>query len=674
LYGQATRFFLWVPVWLGAGIAAYFALPQEPGAAHGVGAAATLLAAFALRRWGGDAGRVLAWVPILVLFGGALALGRAHLVAAPKLTFFYYGPVEGTVLVVDRSASDVPRVLLGAPYLARMDPARTPARVRVSLHSDHAGTALIPGARIAVTARLAPPGGPVEPGGFDFQRRAWFSSLGAVGYARAPPVLMAPPPKRAFRPWLDGLRQRIAMRLMAEMPGQKGAFAAAILVGDRSAIDPAPLAHLRASNLAHLLAISGLHMGLLTGFVFAVIRLGAAAVPPLALRLPAKKIAAAVALLVGLAYLGLSGANVATQRAFVMVAVMLLAVLFDRAAISLRAVTLAAIIILVLRPESLLSPGFQMSFAATGALVAVFETLNRDARWHALGRGPGRVAMPVLSLVMASAVAGAATAPVSAFHFNTVAQYGLLANLLSVPVMGSVVMPAAVLAGCLMVLGLEDLAFWVMGQGIGWILGVASWVASLDGSVWRVPAAPGAVLAAILAGGVFAIIWRGPGRAMGFAAMACAIWVWAGAERPDILISDDGRLVGVAGAEGRWLNRAKGSGFAARVWLENDGDRADQAAAAARAPPGDGQLWDLGPHRVALIQAKEPASAELSALCARADLVLTPRSEFPVPCAAITALDLRRAGSHTVHLRAQKLGVTSAKAVAGDRLWNRAGR
>ncbi len=208
------------------------------------------------------------------------------------------------------------------------------------------------------------------------------------------------------------LSDSILSHNLGRMAVQTGDFDAALMTGDRSGIGEEVAARLRASNLAHLLAISGLHMGLLTGVVFVAARIGLNLWPAAALRLPVKKIAALVALLAGAAYLALSGGSVSTLRAFVMVGVMYAALLIDRRAITLRAVAIAALIILLLRPEELLGPGFQMSFAATIALVGVY------ARWPVVGRRLPDWARPIAAVVFSSLIAGAATAPFAAAHFN----------------------------------------------------------------------------------------------------------------------------------------------------------------------------------------------------------------------------------------------------------------
>lgn len=673
LYAQAPRFFLWVPVWLGAGAAAYFSLRFEPGIGSFAWCAAVTLAALSLVLRGGDLLRVLAWCPLLFSIGFGLTAWRSHSVSAPKLGWHYYGAIEGRVVHLDRSANNMIRVTLADPIMEKFSPEHTPYRVRVALHSKVEGTKLTPGARIMLTGHLSPPGGPVEPGGFDFQRKAWYASLGAVGYTRAPPVLAVPPQDVSWADRIFAWRMGIADWLRAGIPGQNGAFAAAILAGDRSEIDPERLEDLRQSNLAHLLAISGLHMGLMTGFVFAVVRFVLATVPAVALRLPGKKIAAVVALLAGAGYLALSGASIATQRAFVMVAVMLVAVLIDRAAITLRAVATAATILIVLRPESLTEPGFQMSFAATTALVATFEWLNRTQVWHRMRYGRGKQVAPALSLFVASFVAAAATAPISAYHFNTMAQYGLIANMASVPVMSLVVMPAGVTAAVLAPLGLETPALWLMSLGIGWILNVATWVAGFPGSVIRIPAAPVAVLSLIMMGLLWVVIWRGPVRLAGFAGVLPGILLWAWAERPDILVTDNGHLVGIATKDGRVLSKPRGNRFAAAVWLENDGDALSQPEAAAR-HAFDRRSWTFQAenYTVAFNAEKEPEPSQLKALCRQMSLVILPNvDEGPDGCLVLTRRILRNRGPAAIDAGPDgKLTVTHVRDVTGERLWN----
>ncbi|MCV6596048.1 MAG: ComEC family competence protein [Mangrovicoccus sp.] len=582
---QRGALFAWLPVCLALGIGLYFALPVEPGGTVIVGLSIGAVMALAAQRQVPEALGPVLIALAAISAGVCLGAWRSHKMAAPMVEFRYYGPVQGRLIAMDRSISDKTRLLFDQVVLAKMDPAQTPKRVRISLHGDRSlDTALVPGKVLMLTAHLSAPRGPVEPGGFDFRRHAYFQQIGAVGYSRTPILAVAPP---APGLWIgvQRLRAQISQGVQSHLPGQKGAFAAAVLTGDRSGLSREVVDAMRATNLAHLLAISGLHMGLLTAVVFGALRFGLAAIPPLALRINSKKWAACGALLAAAAYLALSGKNVSTQRAFIMVAVMLCAVLLDRRALSLRAVALAACIVLILRPEALLGPGFQMSFAATSCLVWVFAGLRRrheagvttdlPARWR-------RWLRPVAALVISSAVAGLATAPIGMAHFNSSASYGLPANLMSVPIMGSVVMPAAVLAAGLWLIGLEGLGLWIMGQGISVILWLADSFAALPQAVRHVPSPPGAVLSLIALGALWGMLWQGRARLAGPLVIFMALGVWANSPRPDLLISEDGRLIGVMTPQGRALSRDRGSGFAARAWLENDGDPSEPSAAHAR--------------------------------------------------------------------------------------------
>lgn len=658
LLNQRGHLFPWSPVCLAIGIGLYFGLRFEPGPSLYLGLSALAL----LATWAGWRMRE-AWAPLaiggaLIAAGFLLAGARAHMVAEPVLQWRFYGPVEGRVVALDRSASGALRVTLDQVRIGDVPPDQTPRRVRLSLHGDHEPP--VPGQRIMTTAHLSPPQGPVEPGGFDFRRHVWFQRLGAVGYSRVPVLTVAPPRAEGVR--IAGWRMAISLHVQSILPGDVGGFAAAVTTGDRSGMSRATLEGLRASNLAHLLAISGLHMGLLTGFVFLAWRIALSAIPPVALRLPVRKVAAVCALAAATFYLLMSGGNVATERAFVMVGVMFCAVLIDRRAISLRAVAVAALIVLVLRPETLLSPGFQMSFAATTALVAVFGAF----RELGLTEAP-RWVKAVGGLVASSAVAGLATAPIGAAHFNGVSHYGLLANILSVPVMGTVVVPAAVAAAILAPLGFEAVGIQVMGLGLGWILTVSDWVAGLDGARGFVPSPPGYVLPVFALGALWVVLWRGSARWLGAVPALGVFLLWNQASRPEVLIADTGGLVGVMTEQGRALSKEKGGGFIASVWLENDGDGAAQEQAARRWPDDGGLVRRIVVGETELVHVTGKRAAKTLTGCSEGQIVVS-----PVPlhltggCAVFGPEELRRSGS--LALKGGQL-VSSAE-IGGNRLWS----
>ena len=668
--GRAARLGLWaqglrgrrlpfVAAAFGTGVGAYFALPAEPSAAAGAALAALAAGLLALA-WAGRGGAWVLALPVAAMVGGMVAAqARTGMVAAPVLPWRYYGPVEGRVVAVDRSASGAPRVTLDRVRLDGV--AAVPARVRVSLHGA-GGVAPAPGLRVMTTAHLQPPPGPVEPGAFDFQRHAWFGRLGALGYARAPLLLAEAEAEGAP---VARLRHAVAEGLRARMPGPAGEVAAAITTGDRAGLPEAVVERLRVANLAHLLAISGLHMGLLVGCVFWTVRGGLALWPRVALTRPTRAWAAAAALPVAAAYLALSGGGIATQRAFVMAAVMLGAILLGRRALSIRSVALAALVVLALRPEALVGPGFQMSFAATGALVLAFGWLaRRDPRWRRGLVGAG------VALLLSSAVAGLATAPVAAAHFNRASGYGLVANLLAVPAMGTLVMPSLLAGAVLAPLGLEAPALWLAARGIEWILAVAAWAAAAPGADIRVVAPPAAVLPLIGLGYALVGAAWGRWRAAGLVPLAVAAALWAGAERPALLVSDDGRLAGWMGPEGRSLTRERGAGFVAGAWLENDGDAATQAEAAARPGP---------PWLLAATGARRTAAAldacRAGTVPAGAILVTDEAVEGPAgACAVIDAARLRRTGAVAVMRGPEGPELRGARAAQGDRPWVPCGR
>lgn len=656
LLAQRGALLGWVPVCLACGIACYFSLGWEPAWPVYLWGVLLVMALLGVTKVLPEALSPFALGLGLCLIGFILAGARAHSVAGPVLSWRYYGAVEGRIIAMDRSQSDALRLTLDRVRLDNIPPHRTPQRVRVSLHGKGpAGITPEPGLRVMTTAHLSPPAGPVEPGGFDFQRHAWFARLGAVGYTRVPLMGVAQASEGHAGLTVFRIRMAASAHIQTRLSGDTGGFAAAITTGDRSAISQDALTALRVSNLAHLLAISGLHMGLLTAFVFASLRLLLAAHPVPALRWPTKGIAAIGALAAAAGYLALSGGNVATQRAFIMVAVALAALMIGRRAISLRAVAVAAIIVLVLRPEALMGPGFQMSFAATTALVAVFGWLRgKDRNWL-----PGW-AKPVFATVVSSAVAGLATAPIAAAHFNAFAQYGLIANLASVPLMGVLIIPSAVLALILAPLGLDWIGLGLMGLGLDWILGVARTVSALNGARGHIVSPGPWVLPLLALSFLMLVLWQGRLRWIGVPAMALSFVLWHGAVRPELLISDTGTLVGVMTEQGRALSKAKGAGFVARNWLENDGAGGTQEAAA--------KLWQGG--EVVHLSGKR-ALAGFPGCRAGQIIVASIKADVLSghPCMVFDPTRLKQTGAVAMQKADAGWQITTARDIAGDRLW-----
>jgi competence protein ComEC len=461
------------------------------------------------------------------------------------------------------------------------------------------------------------------------------------------------------------------------MPGEAGAFAAAIAVGDRSEVPQQALQALRDSNLAHLLAISGLHMAMLCGAAFAALRYGLVLIPRAALFLPVKRLAAGGALCVGVAYLLLSGAGTPTQRAFVMVAAALVGAMTNRPAVTLRALALAALIVLLVAPESLLSAGFQMSFAATLALVAVYDEARRRG-WSTPPRGAlATVRRYALAIAATSLVAGLATAPFAAEHFNRLTTYGFFANLLATPALGLWAAPALLGAAILAPVGLEAPFLAVAAAGVDWILGVAAWFARAENAVRPIVTAPAAAWAAVALGGLWLALWRSAIRWCGAVAVAAGVAIWAfGADRPDVLIAPGGGLVGVMTEAGRSLNQGRSERYAAESWLKRDGDGASPADAAARPlwrESGDAATAQLADGRALIVLDRSARRAAVAAVCADGALVLAPHRTFsdqPQRCALFDRSALEKTGALSVATDKDGLRIETALDPLRARLWS----
>ena len=437
LEAEQERWFLWLPVLFGAGIALYFALPAEPLA---LVAPMPALAALALHVAGprtGLGGLVTAAL-LAATLGVAAAKLRTELVRAPvfqnqfQTQFQHQSPsqprpldVYGHVEAVEPRAGKGQRLTIRVTALEKHEAHAWPARVRVVARAENAG--LKPGDAVRVRATLNPPPGPSLPGDYDFARAAWFLGLGAVGSTDGATEIVAdaPAPPLALRlaAAVARVRQAIGARILAALPGETGAIANALITGERGGISEATNQAFRDSGLFHILSISGLHMVIVAGAVFLSIRLALAAIPAIALRYPIKKWAAAGAMLGAFGYLLISGAAFATVRSYIMISIMFLAVLLDRPAIALRNVALAALAILILWPESLLDAGFQMSFAAVVALVAAYEWLRLR---NTAGGGPtrrgwlGTVLLFLGGILTTTLVASLAVAPFGVYHFHSV--------------------------------------------------------------------------------------------------------------------------------------------------------------------------------------------------------------------------------------------------------------
>lgn len=681
LDAERGRWMLWLPVSLGLGIAIYFELRSEPplwlGAALGGGAAALALLSPA-----GSAARALCIGLVAASLGFGLATWRTSSLAAPTLARPLFSMnVEGRIADIQRLPESV-RVVLeavrlkghGAPPVEMM-----PVRVRISLGKG--APPLSVGDRLLVLANISPPAGPSAPGAFDFQRVAWYQQIGGVGYALAPAAVIAHGRPNGVIRAIDGLRADITARILKALPNPEGGVAASVLTGEQTAVPKDITQAMRDSGLAHILSISGLHIVFVVGLVMGFVRYGIALVPPLALRVDAKKIAAVVALLFALFYTALAGAPVPAQRSCAMAGFALLAILLDRAALSLRLVAWSAIVVLLAAPEALTGASFQMSFAAVIALIAAWEV---GSTWRR--RLHGRVDVtrhPWLWRILAGAgaslattlIASVATGAFAAYHFNRVSLLGVVANMLGVPLTGFWIMPFGLLAMLLMPFGLEHLALVPMGWGIRGLDAIAAYVAAWPQTATLVPSMPGASLWLLTIGGLWLCFWRQRWRYAGLPVAVAGLLLGAG-PAPDLLMSQDGRVLGLRDQQGIvHVASQRSDRFVSEAWARRSGQEgatkwtvsADQQAAGIGCNTGLCR-WQKGPWKVAMVSDER----RLAEACARADIVLSTVDAKGLcrgPRLVIDRRDAWREGAQALWLDETGVRRETANERRGDRPW-----
>ena len=511
------------------GAASYFLLPFEPTSETILlGLAICLAGTILLRRSSAEAGFsrfALAVLTAWVL--GVLAGKYATVRVSPPQILAETGPVlvEGWVESISSGRNGL-RLRLLVHSVGDRARSRVPDHVRVT---HRLSPVIDVGRFVRCWVVLRPPPAPLIASDYAFDREAFYRRTGAVGFVlgRCRPGTLGAPRDliKKARLRLAELRRALARHVRQGAGERAGGFAAALASGDRSFLASSDQEALRASGLAHLMAISGLHMGLVGGLVFLVSWRGLALLEPLALRVSVRKLAACVAIITCSLYLMLSGASVSTQRAFVMAMVVFGAILVDRAPFSVQSFSLAMMIVVLLAPWSVLSPGFQMSFAATGALVTTF---------HAWGDRRKRLSLPlsgpvfwVKSLVLTSLVSGLATLPFAIYHFGRIAAFGFPANLLAMPVVSLICTPLAGLAVVLSWLGMGEVGLTLFGWSLGLVLRIAEVFAALgEGSRDLIRPIYGVIsLSGILGLGLLILV-KGRWRLTGVAPLVLAAVLW----------------------------------------------------------------------------------------------------------------------------------------------------
>ena len=676
------RAFLWTPVAFGLGAAGYLEAGAEP-ALWMLALATTSLAAiwWTCLRWNAPRGVVvLASLAAFAVAGGLAAKIRSDRVAAPVVSGERVVRwVDGFVVDVVSPGVGGPRLLIAPAAISGLSADTTPRRIRVTIGENETPA---PGQAVRLRAMLGPPPPPAAPGSYDFARDAWFDSIGGVGFVIGDleAKRLDPPPARLrMTMGVNSFRWSLAQRIHARMGPSSGGLGAAMVTGHEAWITQEQTDAMRASGLAHIISISGLHMAIVGGFMFGAVRFGVAAWPWLALRAPGKKIAAIAGLVAVLGYLVVSGAPPPAERSAITAGVAFLAILFDRRAITLHGLAVAALLILAIKPETAGEPGFQMSFAATAALVALAEGWPAPVKeistpWWI--RWPQAALTWLAASVAASLVAGLATAPFAMQHFNRVAVWGLPANLAVAPLSSFVIMPFLAVGTLLEPFGLGAPFLTVAGLGVDGMVWIAKGFADAHGAQRIVASAPSQVLLVAFLGLMILCLWRGRLRWIG-APLALSVALWPRPVPPDAWIAADGATAAVRSGDAAVLLRTDAKRFGAELWARRRGltpatwslYACDKRICAPE--PG-------APVRLSLAWSRKTPDAEtLSGLCVQGEVVVV-RGPAParipplcVDTVVLTAEDFERGGAAELYRRPDGWRIVWAQPLRGDRPWSR---
>ena len=670
---QRQRLMLWSPLFLVAGIWMYFSLPREPDRL----VVLVLIVASLILFWLGRS-KAFCILTALLLLGVGLAKFRQEIVATALLrAAVSESDISGFVADADNRSGKRRVIVIELESATNIPETEMPRRVRIS---TFAAPNILIGDYVHMKARLSPLPMPVAPGAFDYGRDLYFQSIGAMGQGSSAPVIdVRPVPyKYVMRRFFHALRSAMGARIMAVIPGAIGAFANAVITGERAAIPKDMNTSLQISGLAHILSISGLHMSLVAGGVFWAARALLALIPFLALNYPIKKWAAVAALVVGLIYMLLADSGSATERSYIMIAVMFFAMLVDRPAVSLRNLAIAALIILAFAPEEAMGASFQMSFLACMGLASFFEWWNQrqvdvkqvatSRRWQILSHTGRMISGSLLTTI----VAGGLSSIAAAYHFGRMSPYGMVANGLSLPVVGVVVMPAALTSAMMMPFGLEEWPLKAMEVGLKATMWISDFVAGLPGANVLMPKPALASVILTVAGTAILCIGAGRFRLSGPVAMLIGFLTSQSEQRPQILIEERASNVAVMDAQAHYVfaDHSKGK-FAGEKWLQGNGEIITLDAASKQ------PAWvcvenmcfaDVGEKNVGYLH----ESADASWTCPPVDIVI---ADFPlrrtcgdVPI-RIDRFDVWRHGAHAIFIENGNVRIATTKDEQGDRPW-----
>lgn len=624
---EYRRLFILLPFAIIAGLITSLLTPYAPDSAALATGAALLTAAlpFAWRHL-----LALRLVSITTAFwlGFSLLAVHAVLFGTTMLNRPVFGTYEMRVDEIVSETAEEARVIVSA--ITPLEKARALPVRRARIVTK--GAMLAPGDIIRAPVRFYPVPGPVLPNGFDTQFHAYFDGIGAYGNATRAVEIITPGSGTAPERIVDAARRGIAARIDQTLSQPSAGVARALINGDQSAVTDQVRETMSVAGLAHVLSVSGLHLTIVAALVLFTLRGGLALLPGMGQRIAVKRLAAIGAIIAALGYYGISGGNVAALRSTIMIVLVLGAVVFGRRALTMRNVAIAALVVIITDPSSVFRASFQLSFAAVIALVGVWELVRPPE-----GKDQSliiRFANYLGGIVATSVVAGLATVLFSVYHFQQTSPLGVLGNLFSLPLVGFVMMPAALVATVLMPFGLESLPLVVLGWSIDRMLDLAtitaSWSSALNASPLLTPLALGIGLVAF-AWFAFLPTWH---RLIGPALMVPAVLFFALDQPPDVLIADTTQAVAIRGASDLELVTGKGTSFAVGVWRDTYNAKIEGPSALIKCDSVG--CFGSSPRGFRLAIVKDPVAFYED--CPIADLVIS-RIEAPADCSAKAVID-----------------------------------
>jgi competence protein ComEC len=667
---------LWLPVGLGLGIAAFFILPDRHAWIAFLLAAASFFFACLAAGFGTIWGRALAIFAAAALIGGADAWWEADRVAAPRIEAEKVVTFQAQVEAISHVAT-ADKVRLTVRPLNMPD---LPPHLRLNVEPAKAPK-VRPGAVVETRAWLMPPAPAQVPDAYDFSRTAWFMPLGGSGRTLDLKVVSDQGPT-GWRGWMEGLRQRLGEHIRKQLSGGEGEIAVALVNGDQDGIPKTDNDAMRRSGLAHLLSVSGLHLTAVVGAVMLLTLRLLALSPWLALRFRLTLIAAATGALAGIAYTILTGSQVPTIRSCIASLLVLGGIALGREALTLRLVATGALIILLLWPDSLVGPSFQLSFAAIAAIVVLHDHPKIRAFLAKREEGfPIRLLRGVAGLILTGLVVELALTPIGLYHFHRAGLYGTFANIIAIPLTTFVIMPAEALSLLFDVAGLGAPFWWVTGKAIHLLLIIAHGTGEAPGAVALLPAMADGAFALMIVGALWMGLWRTKWRRWGLIPFAVgAVWALF-APRPDLLVTGDGRHVAFLGPDGKvGILRTRARDYVRSTIAEsfatddNLPDVDDLKGATCTDDSCLVTMWRDGrPWRILATRTKTPFDkGPLAKACAAADIVVSERY-LPRDCTPrwlkIDPRLLKRTGGLSIRLGASPSVKTVAQGV-GRHPWS----